>query len=578
MQIELVQTFKCIRPFTDKQRFIAYINGEFIVKTLKFIIFGKQAEELCNLVKIKWKNYDVYELDINLTQSIRKSSNTWFTCSNTKELFETISEDLKKSYITGDKNKESSDEEENTHKTFSPPFGIFNLLSIPKTFHFLDKESLTFLLFQLLNKIIIKMKYTLNDLNDMWSFCGEKYRNNARQKWNISNLKRKYRSEKAIEYYTKNTFLFRSLKEVLQHEDIDGIYEFRYYISDLHKQLKQRSISPNEEMILYRGKKLPFIVLQQLKEFYNSVDAKDKVISINGFLSTTKDKKIAQPFVGIDEKRDGYESVMFKMRINKAIVTTVPYAYIADISEFPQKVEVLFSMGSVWKLISMERSVNAVWTIELELSNVFDNRLVELCNELLAGELSDDYYLFLLAKILYELGKYTQAGEFYHHLLEKEELSNKFKCLIHFNFATMRSEQGQYTDAQKHLEEMSNLNKLETIAINETNSLPLRTIHAITKMPSQLIILNNLGVLHKQKGDYSKARNSFEKALEEQGSPIEKAMVHNNLGNLEIFSGNIEEAHEHLEKAVDLVGNSLWSKQFRKDLENVKQQRNKNKS
>ncbi len=316
MQIELVQTFKCIRPFTDKQRFIAYINGEFIVKTLKFIIFGKQAEELCNLVKIKWKNYDVYELDINLTQSIRKSSNTWFTCSNTKELFETISEDLKKSYITGDKNKESSDEEENTHKTFSPPFGIFNLLSIPKTFHFLDKESLTFLLFQLLNKIIIKMKYTLNDLNDMWSFCGEKYRNNARQKWNISNLKRKYRSEKAIEYYTKNTFLFRSLKEVLQHEDIDGIYEFRYYISDLHKQLKQRSISPNEEMILYRGKKLPFIVLQQLKEFYNSVDAKDKVISINGFLSTTKDKKIAQPFVGIDEKRDGYESVMFKMRIN----------------------------------------------------------------------------------------------------------------------------------------------------------------------------------------------------------------------------------------------------------------------
>jgi len=55
-------------------------------------------------------------------------------------------------------------------------------------------------------------------------------------------------------------------------------------------------------------------------------------------------------------------------------------------------------------------------------------------------------------------------------------------------------------------------------------------------------------------------------------------MVHNNLGNLEIFSGNIEEAHKHLEKAVDLVGNSLWSKQFRKDLENVKQQRNKNKS
>jgi tetratricopeptide (TPR) repeat protein len=226
-------------------------------------------------------------------------------------------------------------------------------------------------------------------------------------------------------------------------------------------------------------------------------------------------------------------------------------------------------MGSVWQLISMKKSMNAVWTIELELSNVFDNRLTDLGDKLLADQLSDDYYFFLLAKILYELGKYAEAGEFYHRLLEKEGLSDKFKRLIHFNFATMRSEQGQYTEAQKHLEEISNLNKLETIAINEINPPPLRTIHAITKMPSQLIILNNLGVLHKQKREYSKARNSFEKALEEQGSPIEEAMVHNNLGNLENFSGNIEEARKHLKTAVDLVVNSLWSKQFRKDLENV---------
>ncbi len=577
MRIKLIQTFKCIRPFTDKERFTAYLMNEFIVKTLKFIISGEQAEELCNLIKRKWRNYVVYELDTRLTQSIRKSSNIWLTFSNIKELFETISEDFKKSHATVDKNNELSDDKEYTYKKFAPPLTIFNLLSIPKSFHFVDKESSTFLLFQLLNKVIIQMKHEFEDLEDMCTFCRERYQNNPTQMGYIATFKDDYCSTQAIKYYTEAFFLFRSLNEVLRREAIDDIYEFRYYIADLHNQLKQISASFDDEIILYRGKKLPLIVLQQLKELDASTDVTVKLISVNGFWSTTRSLNVANMYAGVDEKRDGYESVIFKMQVGRAITTTVPYAYIAHISQCPQEAEILFSMGSVWELMSIKRDVNAVWTIELKLSNFFDNQLVELDKQLLVDQSSNDYYLFLLAKILHELGKYSQAGEFYHRLLKKE-LSKEFKNVIHFNFATMRSEQGEYTEAQKHLEEVLASNKLETVATNETHSLPLRTIHAITKMPSQLIILNNMGVLHQKKRDRSEARNSFEMALKEQGNPIEEAIVHNNLGNLENFSGNIEEAHKHLEKAVDLAENCVWSKQFRKDLENVKQQLNKNKT
>jgi hypothetical protein len=495
-------------------------------------------------------------LDITRPQSIRKSSNTWFTYNNITELFKTIFEDLNKDNTTAHRNKETSDNDHTCQK-FLAPLGIFNSSSIPKLFHILNKESSTFLLFQLLNKIIIEMEHKPEDLEDMWFFCRQKYATDNIQLTIINEFTKNYLSTEAIRYYTKSSFLHRLLNEVFRREDIDDIYEFRSYISDLHGQLKSlgdelRSTYQHEKITVYRGKSLPIIVLQQLKKLYKSKDMKDKLISINGFLSTTRKKKIAEIFAGVSGTRDGYESVIFKMHVDRRINNEVPYAYIANINVAnPDEKEFLFSMGSVWQIASVKRNKAAEWTIVLRLCYDFDAQLTGLHEQILGNQLSYHYHLFLLAKISHELGKYSQAGRFYHSLL-KNKLSNDFENLIYFNLATMKGEQGDYEEAQKNYEKILAVKKLETIITNETNSLPLGPTCAITKIPSRTIIWYNIGLLHEKKRERSEARKAFQKALDEPGLSIEKILVHNKLGNLEKLCGNSEEASVHLKEAAKL--------------------------
>jgi tetratricopeptide (TPR) repeat protein len=344
---------------------------------------------------------------------------------------------------------------------------------------------------------------------------------------------------------------------------------------NLLSEEQKKSTSPENEIILYRGKILPLIVVQQLKELYDSEDVEDKFISINGFLSTTIRESIAKIYAGCDEQWDGYASVLFTLKIDRAMITAVSYASINHISCYSEH-EYLFSMGSVWQLMKID-CIDAKWTVELKLSNHFDDHIANLPKELSADDLSNNCYLFLFAQILHKLGKYSQAVQYYNKLL-LNKLSNKFERLIHSKLATTLHDLGLYTNAQEHLDKILDLDKSNTKSTNETSSPSLQSIYAIASMPSRLITLNNKGVLYQKNNETEKARKSFKDALEEQGTLIETSIVNNNLGNLENICGNIEEARPYLEKAVKLAEKSMWLHRFKKDLDNVEHQLKKNES
>ena len=549
---------------------IHHLNKKSYIPISKFIVSSEWSTDLCNLFKDKWRKSAVYELNTKLSQSVRKSSNTWITFNNIEELFKAIFANLKKTVTTIEKRKKISNESEYVYNSFFPPLGIYNALSIPKLFHFLDTELRIFLLFQLLNKVIFQMNHNPEDLKDMWFFCRWKYERNDAQMNNINKLANEYNRTEAIEYYTTPTILSSSLNEVLRREDTDDMYAFRCYMSDLHNCLKelheqQKSTNSKKKMLVYRGKKLPTILLQKLKKISKSKVKGKKLISINGFLSTTKEEAVAQTFAGIDEKRNGYESVIFRMHINEAISTTVPYAYIAEDARIPDEAELLFSLGSVWKLISVKKGRNAVWTIVLRLCNIFDDQLAEVHKELLADQVSNDYHLFLLAKILHGLGKYSQAGRFYDQLLEKQ-LSNGSKRLIHLYLASMKDEQGDYKTAQNHLEKILALDISDTITTNETNCLSVLPSCTLAERPSRMIILYYIGLLHEKNRNFQRACDLFKEVIGEPGNAIDKARVYSKLGHLEKLFGNNQASCEYLKQAVELAGNSSQVEQFKKDL------------
>lgn len=564
MQVKLFGRFKRVKTFSNKEDFLHYLNNKFQEPNIKFIISGKHAEELCRPVARKPERYNIYELDLKLTQSVRKSSNTWVTYSDVDALFKALDKDLKRNSIAMGESKNILDEEDHTniYRTFLPPVGILDTLSIPPSLQIFDKDSLTCLLFQLLTKILVQGTYGKPELDTLCRFCLERYQKIPTQMKKIRSFQEKYQFDRVIRFYTEYSFLFLLLTEVFQCEDIDGIYQFRRYIADLHKKLAQIYQLPSEELILYRGKKLPLITLQQLKDLKQRSGTKDTFISINGFLSTTKDPKVAEFFAGIDGIRDGYETAMFTLKIKKGMKSTIVYCDIVDHSCKPDEKEILFSMGSLWKLLKIENS-NGVWSIEVELSNEYEAHLNKFDEEFLTGhsflrEPTNAYLTFLLAQILYALGKYSQSGEFYHDILKNEHLSDEFKCLIYLNLATMRDEQGLLSEAKQYFEE----------------ALKFRpSTHPSQTLPSRAIILHKKGLVHQKKGEHQEAQKSFEAALIASSTDHDKATTHHSLGVEGILTGQINEVtHNHLQEAVRLGENHACAHTFRTDLKNFQQQ------
>ena len=77
----------------------------------------------------------------------------------------------------------------------------------------------------------------------------------------IDEFKREYQSNAAIQWYTRDTFLYRLINQALRCEDIETLFACRLFITDLQKQLSElheetiRSNNPsnNTKISSYRG-------------------------------------------------------------------------------------------------------------------------------------------------------------------------------------------------------------------------------------------------------------------------------------------------------------------------------------
>ncbi|CAF3997456.1 unnamed protein product [Adineta steineri] len=214
----------------------------------------------------------------------------------------------------------------------------------------------------------------------MWATCRSLYRENQAQLDHIDKLEEAYVACEAIKYYTGNSCLSRTVNQACHSENMRQIFEFRVYISHLHKQLVEYHEQNNKDeltsciRLLYRGKPLSGSVLQQL------IDNEGKLISMNGFLSTTVDSQVASSFHGDDQaSKDsiGYKPVLFTLEIDTKIKQ--PYAYIATCSTKPDELEVLFSLGTIWRIKSIEVTKD-LCTIELTSCNECDSQSTELLN------------------------------------------------------------------------------------------------------------------------------------------------------------------------------------------------------
>ncbi|CAF3807050.1 unnamed protein product [Rotaria sp. Silwood1] len=306
--------------------------------------------------------------------------------------------------------------------------------------------------------ILLRMSHDPKGQAEMWTSCHKIYKKNSAQLEHIDKLRKTYKACEAIKHYTENSFLSRTVNKVCRTEDFQHIFKFRVYITDLHRQLdvfgrqQEQNGIKSEITKVYCGKPLSDSVLQQL------IDNKGGLISMNGFLSTTFDSDVVGVYAGDEQIAEGYRRAKFQLQISKKI--RQPYAYVGNCSAKKNELEVLFSIGTIWRIESVKYDEDPC-TIELTSCDELDSQLMEL----LEKYTGDECTLLSLGDILWELGEDLEAECFYQKMLEESTLSNQLRGALHYRIGMIRFNRKDYSIA------LDNLKKFESFFESSNNEL-----------------------------------------------------------------------------------------------------------
>ena len=326
-----------------------------------------------------------------------------------------------------------------------PPWSVWNSKITENSFRYWKKESPEFFLFQTLTRILTHMKCDHDQsLVEMFTECRLYYIDNPTEVKKIDDVKNSYNATNAIWHYTTDTFLFRLVGRAFRSEDFEHIFKFRRYIIDLHweldKLIKEQEIL-QETIRLYRGKKLCTTILQQLR------DNAGALISMNGFLSTTHNRQTAlEVFAGAGQSINDRESVLFEFCIDEAISET--YARISWLSQYPEEEEVLFTIGSIWRINSVKKENDQYWIVTLSSCSDVYFKMIQFFEEV-----TDDSTFLMLGDVLRELGQHTKAEKFYYKMLDEPIIKDEIRAILYYNIAMINIEQNKDSEALRNLHE-----------------------------------------------------------------------------------------------------------------------------
>ncbi|CAF1397698.1 unnamed protein product [Rotaria sordida] len=227
----------------------------------------------------------------------------------------------------------------------------------------LDKNEYTILwnqafIYHLVNDLDIDM----NELKkNMIEQCQLEYSNNQIQLNSINDFDKNCTYDNVLNWYTKDSFVYRLVNKAFRKRNIDLICKFRYFIILLYKKLKELSIKQQKEnySTIYRGQILGKNDLENLQ--FNI----GRLISINTIMSTSRNENVARGFIYGAEV-----GVIFEINTISASDNILhPFADISQLSVMSSEEEILFFAGAVFRINSVQKENDSTWIIKLTLCN-----------------------------------------------------------------------------------------------------------------------------------------------------------------------------------------------------------------
>ncbi|CAF2118532.1 unnamed protein product [Rotaria magnacalcarata] len=279
----------------------------------------------------------------------------------------------------------------------------------------ISKESAEFLWFQLFKDVILQMPRSNRAKQELIDFSRQYYHGNRKEYENITEFQHSYELDKSIYWYTKDSFLYRLVNKALRTEDIGQLHIFRFFISDLSSKLaeihKKQILGQKNTVMLYRGSKIEIGEVKRLQQNLGCI------ISANGYLSTSHSKDVAIAFATIPTKRTNIVPVLYEIECNLKTSESVVFGDIKKYSEFAQEEEVLFDLGTTFKIESIsENEKLKMLVIKLLVTDAgmkVAQKYIEL-NRKMNEETTPD---ILFGILLIQMGKYDQSLIYFRNLL-----------------------------------------------------------------------------------------------------------------------------------------------------------------
>ena len=355
----------------------------------------------------------------------------------------------------------------------------------------LKTEHVSFRWSQMLLNTLQRLPQDNSSREDILNECKLQYSNDEKELKKIDEFEKTYHSQLAVRWYTRDSFLCKLINKALQTDDIDIIFKFRFFITDLYNQLNDlhnefKLIAPNL-LRVYRGQHIAASELENLKMNI------DDIISLKPFLSTTRSKDTALIYAGNGSDRPFFESVLFEITIDVHNLHK-PLADISKISQFSDEDEVLLSMGMTFIVKAIEKIDNNVWQIQLISiddtniePNVYFERLQEYGRR--------NHPLLELAALLIDMEFFDKAEKYFLMLLEEDitqraEVYNRLG-ICHHGQGNYRRALHCYQQAINHLRISNN------------------SMH-----PMCIYMYQNIATIYQREGHIDKALEFYSKALE----------------------------------------------------------------
>jgi tetratricopeptide (TPR) repeat protein len=461
----------------------------------------------------------------------------------------------------------------------------------------LVKESGTFLYLHMFKDIVLNMSDEPIAKKAMLEQCRVYYADNKAQLVVIDRFETTYRKDDAVCWYTKDCFVYRLVNKALRTEDIEQLFLFRFYIADLclhlrllkQEQQQRFKTLKDTNIIVYRGTQ------QSLKNLDILRSNIGRIISFNGFLSASCDEHIALIFAGVHTvpMRNNLHSLLLEIHIDMSLSDVIA-ADVSHLSEHPEEQEILFDMGTTFRVDSVTHDPTPdLWRCKLIATNdgvqFARDHIMFYANEMQGT--SDD---IRFGSLLIDMCAYSKAENYLQKLLKNIDRSDV--AHIHFHLGRICHFQKNYDLAMYHLNTALELEKnplniariMHEIGIQlyqrgdcvshddygdgirwNERALELYVEHGCSDSAGAAYCINNIGFGLCKLGKYAEALDYHKRALHirKQVLPPDHALIaqsFRNIGLAYLELGDCDQALEYQQRAFDIVERTVpeehWSR------------------